>query len=320
MYSTVFGARRSLGDGGQMYGEYRLDSGISGPANRAVLGLGQRFTLAEGIHLIGAYERAQTFGGFEGRGSRDVLSAGLNIIGSDWIKYGGRYEVRFDQGLASGDGADRIQVLLRNNLNLKLSPDVTALVVSTYTLTQNLTDRHRDQEALEATAGLAYRPLHSDTLTMLARYTHRLSRGMRADLSPMGLETMVDWTNNVDLASLAAIIEMPYGLQLTEKLVYKHNVDSAGLGDDISTDQLLVINRFAVHLLERTLDIALEYRLMWALPDSELLHGALAEVAYTLYGYARLGVGYNFARFSADVMEDLSENKSGFFVRLTGTY
>ena len=119
------------------------------------MGLGKRFKLAEGIHLMGAYERAQTFGGFEGRGSRDVLSAGLNITGYDWIKYGGRYEVRFDQGLASGDDVDRVQVLLRNNLNLKLSPDVTGVIYS-HTMTQNLADRRMDQESLEATAGIAY--------------------------------------------------------------------------------------------------------------------------------------------------------------------
>jgi uncharacterized repeat protein (TIGR01451 family) len=319
MYSTVFGARRALVGGGQMYGEYRLDSGVSGPANRAVLGLGKRFTLAEGIHLVAAYERAQTFGGFEGKGSRDVLSAGLNMTGSDWVKYGGRYEVRFDQGLAAGDGQDRVQVLLRNNLNLKLSPDVTALVYSTYTMTQNLLDRTMDQESLEATAGVAYRPLHSDKLTLLGRYTHRLMRGVRPEVSTLGIESMSGWINNIDLLSLAGVLELPYGLQLTEKLVYKHNLDSSDL-EDFSTDQILWINRFAVHLLERTLDFALEYRLMWGLPDGELLQGALTEVSYTLYEYARIGVGYNFARFSADVMDDLSENKNGFFIRLTGTY
>ena len=319
MYSTVLGARRALEGGGQMYGEYRLDSGVSGPANRAVMGLGKRFKLAEGIHLMGAYERAQTFGGFEGRGSRDVLSAGLNITGYDWIKYGGRYEVRFDQGLASGDDVDRVQVLLRNNLNLKLSPDVTGVIYSTYTMTQNLADRRMDQESLEATAGVAYRPLNSDRLTLLGRYTHRLTRGVRPEVSTLGLETMEDWTSNIDLISLAGVLELPYGMQLTEKLVYKHHSDSSAL-DEFTTDQLLWINRFAVHLLDRTLDFALEYRLMWGLPDGELLHGALAEVAYTLYEYARIGVGYNFARFSADVMDDLSENKNGFFIRLTGTY
>jgi len=319
MYSTVFGARRALAGGGQMYGEYRLDSGVSGPANRAVLGLGKRFKLADGIHLMGAYERAQTFGGFEGRGSRDVLSAGLNITGYDWIKYGGRYEVRFDQGLASGDGADRVQVLLRNNLNLKLSKDVTGLVYSTYTMTQNLADRQMDQESLEATAGVAYRPMSSDRLTLLGRYTHRLTRSVRPAVSTLGLENLQDWTSNIDLLSVAGVLELPYGMQLTEKIVYKHNSDVSDL-EEFSTDQLLWINRFAVHLLGRTLDFALEYRLMWGLPDGELLQGALTEVAYTLYEYARIGVGYNFARFSADVMDDLTENKNGFFIRLTGTY
>lgn len=319
MYSTVFGARRSLGQGGQMFGEYRLDSGVSGPANRAVMGLGQRFTLSEGVHIIAAYERTQTFGGFEGRGSRDVLSTGLNVTAFDSLKYGGRYEVRLDQGMASGDGADRVQVLMRNNLNLKLSPDLTATLLSTYTMTEDLSLRHMDQEALEVTAGVAYRPLSSDFLTMLSRFTHRLTGGTRLTLSPLGLAGEADWTQTTNLGSVAVILELPHGLQLSEKLVYKHRLSVEGL-DAETTHQLLSINRFAVHLLERTLDMAVEYRLMWGLPSAELLHGALAEVAYTLYGHARLGLGYNFARFSADVMDDLSENKSGFYVRLTGVY
>ena len=268
---------------------------------------------------MGAYERIQTFGGFEGRGSRDILSAGLTVSGYDWVKYGGRYEVRFDQGMASGDEADRVQVLLRNNLSLKISPDLTGLVYSTYTLTQNIENRQVDEEALEATAGVAYRPLRSNTLTVIGRYTHRLALNMRPEVSPLGIETLEPWMSHINLVSLAGIVELPHGMQLTEKVVYKHHSDASS-GEDFSTDQLLWVNRFAIHLLDRTLDFALEYRLLWGLPDGELMHGALSEVSYTLYEYARLGVGYNFARFSADVMDDLSENRNGFYIRLTGMY
>ena len=114
-------------------------------------------------------------------------------------------------------------------------------------MTQNLADRRMDQESLEATAGVAYRPLNSDRLTLLGRYTHRLTRGVRPEVSTLGLETMEDWTSNIDLISLAGVLELPYGMQLTEKLVYKHHSDSSAL-DEFTTDQLLWINRFAVHL------------------------------------------------------------------------
>ncbi len=339
--ATVLGAEQALGDGGRAYGEYRLNGGVSGPTNRAVVGLGKRFRLAPGVAVSAAYERSQTFGGYEAVGARDVLSAGLEALASDVAKFGGRYELRWDRGDRAAEGVDRMQVLLRNGLDLKLSKAWTGLAMVNYTLTQNLSTRQVDREGLEATGGLVWRPQEARWLTLLLRYTRRVERRTTAAVvagsalgglpalpaagDVGGLGTLLGTQTSrsvIDLASVAGIFELPWRFQLSEKLAYKHattRVDGLTAGD---SDLVLWVNRLGLHLIQN-FDLAVEYRLLWSLvPDgyAQLEHGALAEVAYAIAGYARVGVGYRWSRFSDDLLTDPSRDQSGFFVRLSGMY
>ncbi len=335
--ATVLGAEQALGDGGRAYGEYRLDGGVAGPTNRAVVGLGKRFKLAPGVAVSAAYERSQTFGGYEAIGARDVLSAGLEALASDVAKFGGRYELRWDRGDTSAEGVDRMQVVLRNGLDLKLSKAWTGLAMVNYTLTQNLSTRQVDREGLEATGGLVWRPQEARWLTLLLRYTRRVERrttaavvagslGAAPGLGALGgldaASTGERSRSVIHLGSVAGIFEFPWRLQLSEKLAYKHattRVDGLTAGD---SDLLLWVNRLGLHLVEG-FDVAVEYRLLWSLVPggyAQLEHGALAEVAYAIAGYARVGVGYRWSRFSDDLLTDPSRDQSGFFVRLSGMY
>lgn len=345
--ATVLGAEQALGDGGRAYGEYRLQGGVSGPTNRAVVGLGKRFKLAPGVAVSAAYERSQTFGGYEAIGARDVVSAGLEALASDIAKFGGRYELRWDRGDTAAEGVDRMQVVLRNGLDVKLGEAWTGLAMVNYTLTQNLSTRQVDREGLEATGGLVWRPQQARWLTLLLRYTRRVERRTTAALvagatagslgglggapSPGdvgglgGLGSLAGAQRSrsvIDLASVAGIFELPWRLQLSEKLAYKHattRVDGLTAGD---SDLFLWVNRLGFHLVEN-FDLAVEYRLLWSLVPggyAQLEHGALAEVAYAIAGYARVGVGYRWSRFSDDLLADPSRDQSGFFVRLSGMY
>ena len=68
---------------------------------------------------------------------------------------------------------------------------------------------------------------------------------------------------------------------------------------------------------------AAEYRQLhlWrGLGAAQAKHGALLEIAYTLKGRVRLGLGYNFSRFSDNELGDLERDSHGLFLRLVGTY
>ena len=321
LHSSVVGAETLTRDGsGRMYSEYRLDSGVGGRVNRAVAGVGKTFELAKGVKLALAYERTQTFGGFEGKSARDVLSTGLEILPFDGVKYGGRFEVRWDRGDEVAIGRELVQIVALNALDVKLTEDLTLMGAVNYTLTQNLTDRAVDREEFEGTAVIAYRPVKLDWVTLIARYTRLLEQETvtRTDLLT-GQDTQVNVGRASHLISFAGILELPFRLQIAEKVAFKHAVEVAPDLDDARAETLLWVNRLGLHVLDQ-LDVAVEYRLLTALLNSDLEHGALVELAYVFFQHARLGVGYNFTSFTDDLLRSRDEDASGFYMRVTGMY
>ncbi len=321
VHATVVGADTNLDEAGlgRAWGEYRLDTGVAARTNRAVLGLSRRFPLAEGVSLSGAYEHTQTFGGYEGRGGRDVVSAGLEVLAWDRLKLGGRYEVRWDRGDQVQDGSERIQALLMNGLDFKLTEDLTFLGVGNYTLTQNLTNRSVEEEALEATAGLAYRPVEADWLTLVARATRHLRHRDLVLVGPDGAPLGLTQRQLSSLFSVAAIFELPWRFQLAEKVAWKHVTTRLSGSPEATDDLVLWVNRLGYHLVDG-FDAAVEYRLLHSALAGGTQHGALVELAYTIARHVRLGAGYNFTDFSDDLLDDPDRDHGGFYLRMTGMY
>lgn len=322
VHSMVVGAESILDDGDtRAYGEYRLDTGIGGQTNRAVAGIGRSIELAPDIRLVAAYERSQAFGGYEEGGSRDVFSGGLEARHLDWLTYGGRYEVRLDSPNDTSGLNETVQAVVRNGLTLVIAEELTAQVVINYSMTQDLDTRRFEREELEANAALVWRP-STDWLTIVARYGREISRDVELVDSILGDATETRTRNVTDLASLAFILELPAGLQLTEKAAWRR-VESrtSGLGVT-ANDQLLWVNRLAFHLVEE-LDIAVEYRMLAQVEDFGVAqNGFLAELAYTFFDHVRLGVGWQTDGVADWLLpgETSHDTDSGFYLRLTGTY
>ncbi len=334
VHSLVVGGESLLdADGsGRAYGEYRLDTGVGGRTNRAVVGLGKWFELAPGVRLVGAYERSQAMGGLEAGASRDTLSAGLEMVTSDAWKFGGLYEVRWDRPTSD---REKVQALIRNALDVKLSADLTAMGIFNYTMTQDLDSRHFDKEDLEATVALVWRPIGDDDLTFVARYSNLIHRdstyakglgglnpGELGGLSGHLAGERIEERKVSNLVSLAAIIELPWRLQLTEKVAFRHTLSRASGVAEGSYDVLLWINRVAFHLV-KDLDVAGELRLMATFTDEAITeNGGLFEVAYTFADHVRLGVGYHVNGVADWLLpgEESNDIAGGLYMRLTGTY
>ena len=70
-------------------------------------------------------------------------------------------------------------------------------------------------------------------------------------------------------------------------------------------------------------EVATEYRRLqlWRTHDAiEARHGALVEATYILMRRVRLGLGYNFSRFSDNELRDLERDSHGMFMRVVGYY
>jgi len=71
------------------------------------------------------------------------------------------------------------------------------------------------------------------------------------------------------------------------------------------------------------LDAGVEYRFLRMFIEGQggqLKHGALVEVGYWVASVVRLGVGYNFSRFTDNEFADQDRDASGVFFRAVGKY
>ena len=319
-HAAVVGVETRLDGGGRAWSEYRVDGGIASRTSQAIVGIGRRFELAPGVAVHGAYERAQTFGGGEGSRSRDVLSAGVEVVAVEWLKFGGRYELRWDREAER----ERVQVLLLNGVTARLGEDVTLTGTLDYTLTQDLSTRAVEREALQASVAGLWRPHPLDWLTLMARYGRVSRRRLLPAAGLAGLGGLSDVAKRderatVDLASLGAIFELPLRLRLTEQATLRHRTTREPEAGEVTTLELLWASRLGFHLVAG-LDIAGEYRLLVDLQTDALHHGALAEVGYTLFDYVRLAVGYDFTEIPRELDVDATPGRGGVYARVTGTY
>ena len=325
--ATVIGAEHALGrslQDGRIYSEYRLDRGVGGRTNRAVMGLGRAFELHPGVKLMLAYERSQVVDAPEldpSRGTRDVLSGGLYFAAVDWLRFGSVYEVRWDRDLPTGTFREVLQAVTRNTVDMQID-NVTVFGLFNYVLSQDLDTRRVAREDMEASFGLAYRPLQNDDLILIARYSHLVDRRSDTVVSLLGEALVLDERRSSDLWSVAAIIELPLGLTLTEKLVWRMNsIDTTGavLGED---DLLLWLNRLAVDIYGG-LSVAGEFRLFASLDAMEVRkNGGLIEFAYEILEHGRIGLGWSIDGNAGGLIPGEEENDidNGFYVRLTGMY
>ena len=325
--ATVIGAEHALGrslQDGRIYSEYRLDNGVGGRTNRAVMGLGRTFELRPDVKVMLAYERSQVVDAPEldpSRGTRDVLSGGLYFAAVDWLRFGAIYEVRWDRDLPTGVYREILQAVTRNTLDIQID-SVTLFGLFNYVLTQDLETRRVVREDMEASVGLAYRPLDNDDLILIARYSRLVDRRSDTVVSLLGEALVLDERRISDLISIAAIIELPLGLTLTEKLVWRMNgIDTTGsvLGED---DLLMWLNRLAVDIYG-DLSVAGEFRMFASLKDGEVRkNGGLIEVAYEIMDHGRVGLGWSIDGSAGGLLPGEEDNDidNGFYVRLTGMY
>ena len=327
--ATVVGAESRLDGGGRAYGEYRMDGGIGGRTNRAVIGMGRRIQLSPGISVSAGYERQEAFGGSEGVGSRDVISGGVELLPWDWLKFGGRYELRLDHAedhSATESERDLVQALAHNGLSVKFTDRFTLMGILSYHLTQNLGQRTPEkgwgveQEGLEASLAGIYRPPGADWLTAIGRISRYQRRHRFADSHVLRLdgEGPLEERETAVLIGGSAIMELPWNLLMTEKLTYASR-EMRGESDIEERVDLLWISRIGYRFLE-SFDASAEFRLLLEMASGGLGSGALAEVGYQPLPLLRVALGYDFSSIPRELGPVESDQGAGAYLRVTGRY
>jgi hypothetical protein len=338
--STVVGGEQRYGEdeSGRSYGEYHVDNGIHGSRSRAVLGFGKRWRIADGLSIDIGYERSNTLGGesVQSDSSRDTLSFGWEYVGLDTLKMSGLLEGRFERGslhtpslgtcLAtdiSGNPAycrdrisalgDRRQLVTLTTVELQATDDVTLFGRFDLVVTENTTLDVLESRDTEGTVGFAFRPIEFNWLNILSRYT------FLGEMAPYQLELNTRREEQSHVFSFAPMFELPYNLQLVEKIAYRHiRLDVEGM-PEVTNNLTLLINRLNYHIF-RQWDVGVEYRFLRQSLTRDWRHGFLLEANYIVADHVRLGLGYNFTKFAEDELGDFDRDASGVFFRVAAQY
>lgn len=308
---TTWGARQDLGRATTIYSEYRWVRTEEDDRALEVWGAERRWDLAEGlaIRATGEHSRTDVVGGDL---QRSALAGEVSWSDPERIEARSRGEVRFEEGStdAPGAGLRRIQYSTDNQIQVSLDPDWSLLGRSRFSRTQ---DRNAD-EALaslsEQSLGLAYRPIATDRVDALGRYSHR------NDQRPGS----ADWGTRVrDIVSVEGGYEVVPDIELLGR--YAARWQETHLTETQKVRTLTHLSAVRLELeIYGPLGLGTEYRIFAQREASDRKRGWLSELTIDASRYARVGLGYDFTDFEDDLDAEDDYTKQGWFLRLQGRY
>jgi hypothetical protein len=181
----------------------------------------------------------------------------------------------------------------------------------------NATAATRDGKYLEGSLGFAYRPTQDDKLNALFKYTYLY------DL-PGADQVTVDGTVNgpyqrSHILSADAIYDLNDIVSVGAKygMRFGQTRDRSG-GKWVDSSAHLAVLRSDINVI-REWDVLVEGRMLWAPTAKSTDFGALAAVYRHMGENFKVGMGYNFGRFSDD-LSDLVADDHGVFVNAVGKF
>jgi flagellar motor protein MotB len=206
--------------------------------------------------------------------------------------------------------------LLKNNLKYQLNPDWRLLGKFNNARSESSRGQFFDGNYTEAVLGYAYRPVSHDRLNALLKYTYFYNVPAAEQTGAAGSGAGVIQRSHI--AALDVMYDLSSRWTLGGKYAYRQGQVSLDRVNPEFFDSRasLYIVRADWHIVHRW-DALVEGRML-ELPDAEdLLSGVLVGIYRQLGNYIKLGVGYNFSKFSDD-LTDLNYDHQGLFINLIG--
>ena len=224
-------------------------------------------------------------------------------------------EVRFED--SEDDTRDRDSYLLGAGFNIQTSEDWRLLTSLDAVISESATDS-LDGEYVEGSIGYAYRPVENDRLNALFKYTFLY------DYPGVDQVTVNGTTSGPAQLSNILSADVTYDLSKIVTLGAKYGVRigetkdrTAGSSWEKSSTHLGIVR--ADITFHESWDALLEGRIMWN-PESDLTDFGLLAALYRDIGENfKIGLGYNFGRFSDD-LSDLTYDDHGVFINAVGKF
>lgn len=305
--ASVVGGESDVARNTKVYSEYQIERGDSGEKLVSLLGANRFWDIDQGWRLKLAAEHSEIASG-SGDSSRYAISAGVRYSGTEGLRFSNRNEMRRDSGVQ-----DRLQLLTSNLFEMKLSPDYRLLAKYNWSRTRDLESDETEAAFNEQSLGIAYRPVASDRLNLLARYT------VIDDRRPQ-TSTGTDMTQtDLDVISVEWSYELTSWLEWVEKEAFKRKTQEMTGYAPFTSHTWLSIHRLNFQFAPNW-DLGMEYRMLTQREAQDSRQGWLSEVMWRANRHLRVGVGFNFTDFSDNEFSENDYSVYGWFFRIQGKY
>ena len=229
------------------------------------------------------------------------------------VKYSGAVEMRTDN-IENTDTTTSLResVLYKNSLKYQINPDWRFIGKLNHSTSESSLGTSYNGDFTEAVVGYGYRPVLSDDLNILFKYTYL------SNLPSKGQVTLNNTAAEHIQISHILSFDMTYDLSKSWSIggKYAHRNSQISLDRDnpefFQSNADLIIIRADWHMTKRW-DLLIEERML-SLPEAgDVRSGSLFAFYYHLGNNIKLGAGYNYTDFSDD-LTNLNFQSQGVFV------
>lgn len=292
---TVIGGYSKVAKDTVAYNEYRLADGAEGYRNQQVIGLRNKFMLAENVTGNFTVENLKTLTGSERNEDADAFAAtaAIEYLPQEETKLTSRLEYRTETS-----GSSLYDYLAEFGAVHKVSAEYSLLFRERYVF-EYLGDDN-EHVTSRTLMGLAYRPLQFDSFNALVKLEMKKDKNT-AD---------PDYDSNAYIFSAEGVYQLNRKTQFIGKYAGKLIEED---GFDSYTD--MIAGRILYDITDR-FDAGAEYRVINSHEIGSISQGGSVELGYRLIDDLWVSAGYSFDEFDSDLSEEYSEKGIYFRLRL----
>ncbi|MEM9279202.1 MAG: TonB-dependent receptor, partial [Pseudomonadota bacterium] len=312
--SIVYGANRRIND--QLTAFFEENYDFTGTQRSLTHTYGVTFTPDDKWTVSGGFEAGEVYDEINGDFDRVAVSGTISLR-EQARNASLRFEARFEDGV-NASVRDRNTYLLSGSYGYIHNDDWRFIASLDAVISESDQSTILDGDYIEGSIGWAYRPVADDRLNALFRYTY---------LEDLPGAQQVNVQNQLlGPRQRSHVLEADFIYDLNERLSVggKYGFRIGQVSADRTSDNFvdssahLAIARADLHIVDKW-DVLLEARALWLEETEQVDIGYLAGAYYHLGENFKVGVGYNFGRFSDD-LTDLTFDDEGVFVNIVGKF
>ncbi|TFH92577.1 hypothetical protein [Vibrio ouci] len=227
-----------------------------------------------------------------------------------------KLEYRVDKGNENVDPSRRRvdQFVTTNRYTQNLTEEYTLFGKYNYSKSISKDTDETLARFVEATGGLAYRPIYNDRLNLLSRYTYIADKdNLDRDVDYSDEESHIVEVEGIYSVNAKVDVGAKYGHK--DK---KETFERASGNNEVVESNINLYGLSASYHVIKEWDVTGEYHWKTDTLNDELEHGALISVNKHLSDNFKVGIGYNFSGFDSNLANDDDYDANGVFINLVG--